>query len=213
MSDGTRGVEKIGPWIGALILGAVQGVWAMDQPDPSTPGSYETATFAGGCFWCMQGPFDALSGVVSTRVGYTGGATEQPTYEEVSSGATGHAEAIEVLYDPSKASYEQLLEVFWRNIDPTDPKGQFADHGSQYRTAIFYHTPSQQRAAEASKAALEASGKFAKPIVTQIVPASAFYPAEDGHQKYYQKNSFRYTVYKEGSGRAAFLKKMWGPHE
>ena len=189
--------------------GSAEGAGAAEKMNARQPRD-ETATFAGGCFWCMQGPFDALDGVVSTRVGYTGGTTVKPTYEDVSSGTTGHAEAIEVLYDPSKVSYEGLLEVFWRNIDPTAKNRQFADAGTQYRTAIFYHTDEQRRLAEVSKGRLAASGKFTDPIVTDIVPASAFYPAEDYHQEYYKKNAIHYTLYKEGSGRAGFLRKLWG---
>lgn len=166
------------------------------------------ATFAGGCFWCMQGPFDFLEGVISTKAGYTGGNRENPTYEEVSTGVTGHAEAVEVTYDPQKISYEELLEVFWRNIDPTTKNQQFADRGSQYRTAIFYHNEKQKELAEKSKFELERSGKFDKPIVTEILPATNFYPAEDYHQDYYKKNPFRYEMYKQGSGRSSFIERM-----
>lgn len=171
---------------------------------------YEKATFAGGCFWCMQHPFDQLEGVVSTAVGYTGGSTEHPAYEEVCSGRTKHAEAIEILYDPSRISYSALLEVFWRNIDPTAIDRQFADVGSQYRTAIFYHSEEQKKLAESSKKELEKSGKFNKPIVTEIVPASEFYKAEEYHQKYYEKNQAHYKRYKYGSGRDQYLKETWG---
>ncbi|MEW5745092.1 MAG: peptide-methionine (S)-S-oxide reductase MsrA [Nitrospirota bacterium] len=170
----------------------------------------EKATFAGGCFWCMESPFDKLKGVVSTTVGYTGGHTEDPTYEEVSTGTTGHAEAIEIVYDPSQVSYTELLEVFWQLIDPTVRNRQFADVGSQYRTAIFYHTEEQKRLAEASKERLEQSARFTKPLVTEIVPASKFYPAEEYHQDYYKKNPFRYKLYLSGSGREDFLKMLWG---
>jgi methionine-S-sulfoxide reductase len=170
----------------------------------------KTATFAGGCFWCMQPPYDQLPGVVSTTVGYTGGDKPNPTYEEVSSGTTGHVEAIQVVYDPSKTSYHELLILFWRSIDPTDSRGQFADKGSQYHTAIFYHDEDQKREAEESKQALAASGRFKKPIMTAILPAKPFYPAEDYHQKYYKKNGIHYNLYKAGSGRAGFLEKEWG---
>lgn len=173
-------------------------------------GATETATFAGGCFWCMEGPFEQLDGVLSVTSGYTGGATERPAYEEVSSGATGHAEAVRIVYDPSTVTYQQLLEVFWRNVDPTQADGQFADRGRQYRTAVFYHDEEQRRLAEGSKEALARSGKFNKPIVTEIVPASTFYPAEDYHQDYYRKNPLRYKLYRAGSGREGFLKKTWG---
>jgi len=168
------------------------------------------STLAGGCFWCMQPVYDKLPGVVSTLVGYSGGAKENPSYEEVSTGRTGHTEAIEVTYDPEKVSYSELLEAFWRSIDPTNPRGQFADIGSQYRTAIFYQSEDEKRLAEESKRKLAALGKFDKPIATEIVPAAPFYPAEEFHQKYYLKNSGHYELYKTGSGRAGFLKKTWG---
>ncbi len=168
------------------------------------------ATFAGGCFWCMQPPFDALEGVVATRVGYCGGRVAGPTYEQVCGGETGHAEAVEVEYDPAKVGYERLLDVFWRQIDPTTVDRQFADAGSQYRTAIFYHDETQRKAAEASKAALAKSGRFERPIVTEIVAAPPFYPAEDYHQKYYQKRALHYKLYKAGSGRESFIERTWG---
>jgi len=171
---------------------------------------FETATFVGGCFWCMQSPFDKLEGVVSTTVGYTGGQKPNPSYEEVSAGGTGHAEAIQVVFDPARLSYETLLDVFWRQIDPTDAGGQFADRDNQYRSAIFYHDEDQKQQAEASKAALERSGRFGKPLATDIVPASAFYSAEEYHQKYYKKNPIRYKFYRYGSGRDKYLQKVWG---
>ncbi len=170
----------------------------------------ETATFAGGCFWCMEPPFEQLEGVASVTSGYTGGHVKKPTYEQVCDGSTGHAEAIQVAYDPSKVTYEQLLEVFWRNIDPTTPNRQFADTGSQYRSAIFYHTDEQRRLAEQSKDALAKSAKFDRPIVTEIVPAADFYAAEDYHQGYHKKNPLRYQLYKKGSGRESFLHRTWG---
>ena len=173
-------------------------------------GQTQLATFAGGCFWCMEPPFEKLEGVVSVRAGYTGGRVQDPTYEQVSGGSTGHAEAVEVIFDPSAVSYDKLLEVFWQNIDPTTPNQQFADHGSQYRTGIFYHTEEQRQLAEASKAQLAQSGKFSEPIVTEITPASAFYPAEDAHQDYYKKQALQYERYKRGSGREAFLRRLWG---
>ena len=172
--------------------------------------NHETATFAGGCFWCMEPPFEKLDGVLSVTSGYTGGTEKAPTYEQVSSGKTGHAESVQVVYDPSTISYQQLLDVFWMNIDPTTPNGQFSDHGSQYRTAVFYHTEEQKRLAEASKQTLARSGKFQAPIVTEITPASAFYPAEEYHQDYYKKSPFRYHLYRIGSGREGYLKKTWG---
>ena len=171
---------------------------------------YQKATFAGGCFWCMQPPFDKLDGVVSTSVGYTGGSKDDPTYEEVCSGTTGHTEAIEIVYDPQKVSYDRLLVVFWQNIDPTTLNAQFADSGTQYRTAIFYHNDKQKSTAESSKENLEKSGKFEKPIVTEISPATTFFKAEEYHQKYYKKNSNRYKMYKYGSGRSQYLEKVWG---
>lgn len=168
----------------------------------------QKATFAGGCFWCMEHPFDALPGVLSVTSGYTGGKGENPSYEEVCSGKTGHAEAIQVVYDPSKVGYEQLLEIFWHNIDPTVKDRQFCDIGNQYRTAIFFHTPEQQRLAEASKASLEKSGQI-KQIVTEIVPAQPFYPAEEYHQQYYLKNPQRYNFYRSHSGRDQRLDAIW----
>lgn len=173
-------------------------------------GTHEKATFAGGCFWCMQPPYDTLKGVLSTTVGYTGGTKENPTYEEVSSGKTGHAEAVEITYDPSQITYAELLDVFWKNIDPTALNRQFADMGTQYRTAIFYHSEEQKRLATLSKEKLEKSGRFDQPIVTEIVPLSTFYPAEEYHQEYYKKCPIPYQLYKVGSGREFYLKKRWG---
>lgn len=169
----------------------------------------ETATFAGGCFWCMQPPYDKLEGVLSTTVGYTGGSVENPTYEQVCTGRTGHAEAVRITFDPERIGYEKLLDVFWRNIDPTTDGGQFADQGSQYRTAVFYHDERQKRLAEESKARLLASGKFDR-IATEIVPAGPFYPAEEHHQKYSRKNPAHYERYRTGSGRAGYLDRTWG---
>ncbi len=198
----------------AFNLGADAAM--AEQPSASKTSSIkpktETAIFAGGCFWCMQPAFDQAPGVLSTTVGYTGGAKANPTYEEVCTGSTGHAEAIQVIFDPKKVSYEQLLEVFWHNINPTTPNQQFADRGTQYRSAIFYLSPQQQQLAEASKEKLAHSGKFDKPIATEITQASAFYPAEEYHQKYYQKNAIGYNLYKVGSGRADYIKKTWGGH-
>lgn len=170
----------------------------------------EKATFAGGCFWCMEPPFEQLEGVTDVTSGYTGGTKANPTYEDVSAGATGHTEAVVVTYDPAKISYEKLLEVFWRNVDPTQEDGQFADRGTQYRTAIFYHNEEQKRLAEKSKSDLIASKIFTTPIVTTIEPASQFYPAEDYHQDYHKKNPLRYKAYRTGSGREGFLQKTWG---
>lgn len=172
-----------------------------------------TATFAGGCFWCMEPPFDKLDGVVTTMPGYTGGHKENPTYQEVSAGTTGHTEALQVTYDPRKVSYSQLLEVFWRNINPADPDGQFVDRGSQYRPAIFYHDEEQKQIAEESRNKLALSGRFQSPIATEVVPLETFYPAEDYHQDYYQKSPGRYKLYHYNSGRGQFLKKVWGDEE
>jgi len=167
------------------------------------------ATFAGGCFWCMEPPFDKLDGLVSTTVGYTGGHKENPTYEQVSSGTTGHAEAIQLVYDPKRITYNELLEVFWHNIDPTVKDSQFCDHGNQYRTAIFYHDDEQRRLAEQSKQALTESKRF-KEIFTEITEVSTFYPAEEYHQDYYKKNPIRYKFYRYNCGRDKRLKELWG---
>ncbi|MGE5195813.1 MAG: peptide-methionine (S)-S-oxide reductase MsrA [Anaerolineae bacterium] len=170
---------------------------------------FEQATFAGGCFWCMQSPFDHLKGVVSTTVGYTGGVKDNPTYEEVSAGTTGHVEAVQVLYDPQKVSYQKLLEVYWQNIDPTRNDGQFCDQGLQYRPIIFYHNQQQELAAQESKKKLIADQKI-NPILVEILPAKTFYPAEDYHQDYYKKNPIRYKFYRYRCGRDQRLKELWG---
>jgi peptide-methionine (S)-S-oxide reductase len=189
-----------------LVASAAAG--AETPEGTPTPAQTAIATFAGGCFWCMQPPFDALKGVLSTTVGYTGGHRPHPTYEEVSAGGTGHAESIQIVYDPRVISYRKLLDVFWHNIDPTTPNRQFCDEGSQYRSAIFYHDETQKRLAEASKEEIERSKKFQ--VVTQIVPASTFYPAEDYHQKYYRKNPIRYEFYRYSCGRDRRLRELWG---
>lgn len=173
----------------------------------------EKATFAGGCFWCMEHPFESLDGVLSVVSGYTGGDTPHPTYQEVSEGTTGHAEAVEITYDPEKISYEELLAVFWRQIDPTDGGGQFVDRGSQYRSAIFTHSDAQKKAATLSKAALESRNIFGKPVVTEITRASTFYPAEAYHQDYARENPIRYKFYRSRSGRDRFLKQHWPDEE
>jgi peptide methionine sulfoxide reductase msrA/msrB len=170
----------------------------------------KTATFAGGCFWCVESDFEKVDGVVEAISGYIGGQKPDPTYKEVSAGGTGHAEAVQIRYDPDKVSYQELLDVFWRHVDPTDAGGQFVDRGSQYRPAIFYHDLEQKRLAEESKAQLEKSGRFSKPIATEIVPLSEFYTAEDYHQDYYKKSPLRYKLYRRGSGRDQFLKRTWG---
>lgn len=171
--------------------------------------SHELATFAGGCFWCMVSPFDEYPGVVKVVSGYTGGNMPDPTYEQVCAGGTGHVEAVQITYDPHILSYETLLEMFWRQIDPTDSRGQFCDLGSSYKTAIFYHTPEQQAAAETSKATLAEGGRFDAPIVTPILAASKFWPAEDYHQGFYKKSPAHYKNYRKGSGRDEFIQKHW----
>ncbi len=180
---------------------------SMSEVPDGTPA---TATFAGGCFWCMEGPFDELDGVLSTTSGYTGGYTANPTYAQVSAGVTGHAEAVEVAYDPQRISYQELLTVYWRNIDPTTSNGQFCDHGDQYRPAIFYHNEAQRRLAEASKEEVERTKTFSAPIVTEITQATEFYPAEEHHQDYYRKNPIRYKFYRLTCGRDARLTELWG---
>lgn len=169
----------------------------------------ELATFAGGCFWCMVSPFEEQPGVYGIVSGYTGGHTENPTYEEVCSETTGHYEAVQITFNPDVMPYEKLLEQYWQQIDPTDPGGQFNDRGQSYRTAIFYHTDEQRRLAEESKQALAESGRFQKEIVTEIRPAAPFYEAEEKHQQYHRKNPFHYNLYKEGSGRARFIRENW----
>ncbi|NGP57178.1 peptide-methionine (S)-S-oxide reductase MsrA [Paenibacillus thiaminolyticus] len=178
-----------------------------------TQPSLEKATFAGGCFWCMVTPFEELPGIHSIVSGYTGGHTENPTYEEVCTDRTGHAEAVQITFDPAVFPYKKLLELFWQQIDPTDPGGQFYDRGSSYRTAIFYHNEKQREEAEQSKRELERSGRFDKPIATEIVPASAFYPAEEHHQDYHRKQPAHYKRYRTGSGRDAFIAKHWSVSE
>ena len=192
-------------------MAALMSVPADLAAEPSGGGAGKnlaTATFAGGCFWCMQPPFDKLDGVVSTTAGYTGGRTANPTYEEVSSGSTGHAESVMVVYDPARVTYARLLDVFWRNIDPLTPDRQFCDSGDQYRSAIFYHDPAQKRLAEETKAALEKSRKWR--IVTEIVPAGKFFPAEKYPQSYYKKNPLRDKFYRAGCGRDDRLRELWG---
>ena len=170
----------------------------------------EKATFAGGCFWCMEHPFDEIPGVVSVTSGYTGGHKKNPTYEEVSAGGSGHAESVQIVYDPSKVTYERLLNVFWHNIDPTAKDRQFCDSGYQYRSAIFYHNDKQHRLALQSKVLLEKNKTFKEPVVTEVVQATEFYPAEDYHQHYNKKNPIRYKYYRSGCGRDQKLKELWG---
>jgi len=171
------------------------------------------AIFAGGCFWCMEPPFEKLDGVHTVVSGYIDGHKENPTYQEVSSGTTGHTEAVEISYDPAKVSFEELLEVFWVNVDPTDAGGQFVDRGSQYRTGIYYLNDEQKQQAEASKEQLGNSGRFESPIVTEIVAATRFYPAEDYHQDYYKESPVRYKFYRYNSGRDQFINRVWGKDE
>ncbi|WP_050615308.1 peptide-methionine (S)-S-oxide reductase MsrA [Bacillus testis] len=173
-------------------------------------GQLEKATFAGGCFWCMVKPFDRYDGVVSVISGYTGGYKENPTYEQVCSDTTGHYEAVQITFDPNVISYRKLLDIFWMQIDPTDEGGQFYDRGSSYKTAVFYHNEKQREEAEQSKKELEESGRFSKPIVTPIIPATTFYQAEEYHQQYYEKNPAHYQAYHKGSGRAGFIEEHWG---
>jgi len=170
----------------------------------------EKATFAGGCFWCMEHPFDALPGVVSVTAGYTGGRKKNPTYQEVSAGGTGHAESVQIVYDPSRITYAKLLDVYWHNIDPTVKDRQFCDFGSQYRSAIFYQSEEQRKEALKSKAELEKTRPFKEPVVTEIVPAGEFHTAEEYHQHYYKKNPIRYRYYRSGCGRDRRLKELWG---
>lgn len=197
----------------AALISALWAPWAatpaLAQEKPP-PAGQEAAIFAGGCFWCMEPPYDALPGVISTTSGYIGGGKRNPTYHEVSAGGTGHTEAVRVIFDPRKVSYEKLLDVFWQNIDPTVRDAQFCDHGSQYRTGIFTLGPEQKRLAEASKAKLEKSKPFKAPIVTEITTAAEFWAAEDYHQDYYKKNPVRYKFYRTGCGRDSRLEELWG---
>lgn len=182
---------------------------SITTADTSMSEGYEKAYFAGGCFWCMEPPFEDLDGVIEATSGYMGGSVENPTYEEVTTGTTGHAEVVEILYDPEIVSYEELLEVFWRNIDPTALNYQFADVGTQYRTEIFTVGENQRKLAENSKVELENSGKFNKPIVTAITDAPKFYIAEEYHQDFYKKQSMRYQMYAQASGRKGYLEETW----
>jgi peptide-methionine (S)-S-oxide reductase len=192
------------------LMGAMAGSASAQAQGPvAGKPTAAKATFAGGCFWCMEEALDKVPGVAATISGYMGGKTKNPTYEQVSGGSTGHAEVVQVEYDPKKVSYEKLLDVFWRNIDPTQKDAQFCDQGSQYRSGIFYHDAEQRKLAEASKAALVKNKPFKGEIATEITAASQFYPAEAYHQDYYQKNPVRYKFYKTGCGREARLKELW----
>lgn len=200
--------------LGAVaLLGLVVQMFApaMAQTKAAAPASnLAKAIFAGGCFWCVESDFDKIPGVISTTSGYTGGNTVNPSYEQVSSHTTGHAEAVEVVYDPAKVSYERLVTYFWHTIDPTVKDQQFCDHGSPYRTAIFTNGPEQLKVAQAARATLEKTKPFKEPVVTEIVPAGVFYPAEDYHQDYYKKNPIRYKYYRASCGRDARLQQLWG---
>ncbi len=196
-----------------LIVGLQTSETAQKEMKTNMPlaeMNLQKATFAGGCFWCTQADFEKLPGVVKVIAGYSGGNKENPTYEEVSSGTTGHVEAVQVYYDPARLTYGQLLDYFWRHVDPTDGAGQFVDRGAQYRSVIFYHNAEQKQLAEKSKEALGKSGRFTKPIVTEIVKFTGFYPAEDYHQDYYKKHALKYKYYRYASGRDQFLEKVWG---
>jgi peptide-methionine (S)-S-oxide reductase len=195
--------------LAALLLLAAATVHAEKAALPE-PVQVETAVFAGGCFWCVEEAFDEVEGVLTTTSGYIGGDVEDPTYEQVSAGGTGHYEAVRVRYDPERVSYDTLLTTFWHNVDPTDPDGQFCDQGSSYRSAIFWRTPGQREQAEASKAALRADPEAPSPVTTEILRAGAFYEAEDYHQDYYRKNPLRYRFYKTACGRKGRLEELWG---
>ena len=197
-------------WSAALALAMPTWSWAQAQPQAGAKPVTAKATFAGGCFWCMEEAYDPVPGVVSTVSGYMGGQVKNPTYEQVTTGRTGHAEVVQVEYDPARVSYARLVEVYWRNVDPTQKDGQFCDHGSSYRTAIFYHNEEQKKLAEAAKAALAKNRPFKGGIVTEIAKAGEFYPAEGYHQDFYLKNPTRYKFYKSGCGRAARLQQLWG---
>jgi peptide-methionine (S)-S-oxide reductase len=187
------------------------GSWNVQSASQAAvDGTLSKAYFAGGCFWCMEEAFEKVEGVLSATSGYMGGTVANPSYEAVSAGRTGHAESVEVVYDPAKVSYQKLLDAFWHNVDPVTPNAQFCDHGSQYRSAIFFQTDEEKRASDASKQAIEQSKRFNEPVVTQIVMASQFYPAEEYHQDYYKKNPVRYKFYKYNCGRAKRLEALWG---
>lgn len=194
----------------ALALLPAATASAQNPAAETDAAALATATFAGGCFWCMEPPFDALAGVVSTTSGYTGGHVPRPTYEQVSAGGTGHFEAVRIVYDQNRIGYAELLDVFWRNVDPLDADGQFCDRGDQYRSAIFYESEEQRRLAEQSEAELQGSGRFDRALATAILPASSFYPTEGYHQDYYEKNPLRYKYYRFNCGRDRRLAELWG---
>ena len=206
-----RILSRLSRTLGSLLLGcSAVAAYAASDTDAV---QHATATFAGGCFWCMEPPFDKLDGVISTTSGYIGGHKENPTYKDVSSGRTGHTEAVQIVYDPARVSYRELLNEFWHNIDPTSANGQFCDRGNQYRSEIFYHDDTQKAQAEQSRAALEELKPFEADIVTGITQASTFYPAEDYHQDYYIKNPVRYKFYRYGCGRDNRLEQLWGKQQ
>lgn len=182
----------------------------MGLPPTNTNTHTELATFAGGCFWCMEPVYKKLDGVIQVVSGYTGGTTKNPTYEQVCSGTTGHYEAIQITFDPNKISYAKILDIFWHQIDPTDPEGQFVDRGTQYQTAVFYHNPEQKKVAEEAITALNQSGRYPKSIVTKVIPVTEFYPAEEYHQDFYKKSPLHYQSYRYHSGRDTYLKQVWG---
>jgi peptide-methionine (S)-S-oxide reductase len=209
--DGMRRFFSAGILFFAVAWLVVAFMTARAAENPTPPDArLETATFAGGCFWCMVPPFDKLEGVVSVTSGYTGGHVRNPTYDQVSAGGTGHAEAVQIVFDPGKISYGKLLDIFWHNIDPVAVGHQFCDFGDQYRSEIFYHNETQKKLAEESKAAIEKSGRFNEPITTKITAASVFYPAEEYHQHFYRKSPIRYNFYRYLCGRDQRLEQLWG---
>lgn len=197
-------------WVTRILLSGVVALLMVGSGEGTEPSTLNKAVFAGGCFWCMEEAFEKVDGVVSVTSGYTGGKVPDPTYEQVSAGGTGHAESVEIVFDPNKVTYQELLEIFWHNIDPTVMDAQFCDHGNQYRSAIFYLDETQKHLAEASKQHIEDIKAFPAPIVTEIVPGSIFYQAETYHQDFYKKNPVRYKFYKWNCGRAQRLKELWG---
>lgn len=201
-------LRLLGYMLGATTL--LTSAFTVRATGYAADSQFARATFAGGCFWCMEEVFEKVEGVVSVTSGYSGGHVANPTYEEVSAGRTGHAESVEVVYDPAKVTYNKLLDAFWHNVDPITPNAQFCDHGTQYRSGIFYHNDEQKRLAEESRKAIEQSKRFKEPIVTQIAMVSQFYPAEEYHQDFYKKNPIRYKFYKYNCGRAQRLEELWG---
>ena len=199
--------------INALLTFSTAQAMQTTGGDMTNGSHYQIATFAGGCFWCVESDFDKLPGIIDTISGFTGGHVENPSYEQVSEGGTGHAEAVQITYDPAKISYEQLLDYFWHSIDPTTANAQFCDHGSQYRSAIFYHNEEQHRLAEQSRSMLEKTKPFKEPIVTEIIAGTKFYPAEEYHQNFHQKSSLKYKFYRIRCGRDDRLEELWGNND